>query len=92
MALGEHVLVEEDLLVGHGAPSDTDGGRGRVASGPVDGEPAVDGVVAALDGALVVPPRPLADRHAQVGLDDAGLHLGEQLLAQAGEMGRLAAR
>ena len=87
VALGEEVLVEEHLFVG-AAPDVHDGRSGGVESGARDREAAMDDVPGALDGALVVPPRPLGHRDAQVRLDDARPDLGEQGLAQPGEMRR----
>ena len=52
----------------------------------------MDRVVATLDRPLEVPPRPFADRHTQVRLDDTGLHLGEEVLLQPGQMGRASLR
>ena len=67
--LGLGVAVEQDLLA-------LDGGVGvelgwRPVAGAHHGTTAVDGVLAALEGARVVPPRPAPDRHGEVGLEDA---------------------
>ncbi len=89
---GEFVLVEENLLVGPGPEFGSGvvrlrpGRDGRVASLPVDREPAVDGVVAALDGAGVVPPPVLANGYGQVRLDDPRPDLAEEPLAEVGQV------
>ena len=76
-ALGQHVLVEQDLLLVAGLA-----GRGELVA-PAGGAAAVDGVALPLLGARVVPPGPPAGRHRHVGLLDAGLHLLEEAAAEA---------
>ena len=88
---GERVLVQEDDLVGpRRRARRQERGRVRVTTRAVHGQAAVDGILGPLDGARVVPPRPFAYRHGLVGLHDAGPDLGEQLLAQTRQMGRVA--
>ncbi len=77
---GQEVLVQDDLLIG-GDPA------GRLGAGPVGRPPAVDGVVASLQGAAVVEPAPLAHRHREVRLLDAGHDLVEQGLLQSPRAG-----
>ena len=87
---GQGVVVEQDLLAGQrGLVGAGVLGRGR--RGPVvrvgDRDAARRAVLAALEGAPVVPPAAVARRHRQVGLLGAGLDLLEELLAQVGEVG-----
>ncbi len=81
MALGQLVLVQQDLLVLGRRPARcrprprcSRGGR-RARSHRA---PAVDGIAASFHGAAVVAPGALADRDRQVGLLDAGHDLREQ--------------
>ncbi len=82
-ALGQRVLVEQDLLLLAGLT-----GRGQLPAA-AGGPPAVDAVVLALLGARVVPPWSAAGRHRHVGLLDPGLHLLEEPAAQRGQRRRL---
>ena len=69
---GQGVLVQDDLLVRVGRRDVGGFGVGRC------GAPAVDGIVAAAPGPVVVPPGPEAGRRGDVGLLDAPDDLGRR--------------
>ena len=71
------VLVQDDLLVLEGDQRVDHGGFELVNA---DGDAATDGVAQALASALEVPPRATAHRDRDVGLLDARLDLGEELV------------
>ena len=70
MALGQRIQVEEDLL------------GGGVRLGPIRRPAAVDGILGAFGGAMVVEPAVDALGHREVGLLDPPPHLGEQPVLQ----------
>ncbi len=85
VALGELVEVEQELLAGQRrlVGADLLGGlRGIPVVLRADRHPAAGAVLAALEGAAVVPVAAVAGRHRQVGLEGAGLDLVEDRLAQ----------
>jgi hypothetical protein len=84
VALGELVGVEQHLLARDG---DLRVERRRVpVRGVGDGAAARRAVLLVLVGAAVVPPRAEPGRHRQVGLLRPGPDLGEDPLAQTGEV------
>ena len=91
MPLGEPVEVEQHLLAGQrglvgGAV--LVGLRGSPVGRVGDGDPAAGAVLAALEGAAVVPVAAAACRDRQVGLEGPGLDLLEDRLPQVREVGR----
>jgi hypothetical protein len=78
-ALGERVLVEQDLFL----LARLSGRRQLLEA--TGGASAVDAVVLPLLGAGVVPPRASSGGHRHVGLFDPGLHLLEEAATEFGE-------
>ena len=86
MTVGFDVAVEQHALALHVDTRGQDGRRPIVRAGKR--RTALDAVLLALDGAPVVPPRALARRHGQIGLEGAGLDLVEDPLTQARQVCR----